>query len=533
MTKRQGSSAPDPLDCSTPSGDLEPSGNAGAAALVPALTVLYHREPRRIGERVLLPELSREVQVALSRTMPRFSAPDAAPERGEPLGDPRLSRQAVWLAAAPAGGLQLIVEGPQARVRYQGEPVVGQRVISASELGNGGVLELNGAVALVLHLARSSDGVDVAGTGLLGHSHYLHALRANLRRLAALEMPVLIRGESGTGKELAAQALHSLGARAAGPFIAVNLGAIPPSLAAAELFGAERGAFTGAAARQPGYFQQARGGTLFLDELGEAPLEIQALLLRAIETGEVRPLGAGAAQKVNARLVAATDADLAAMIAAKTFRLPLLHRLSTCELHLPALRQRREDIGPLVLHFLRTECAAQGRPYLLDRPGAETGPWLPLRLMATLAASDWPGNVRQLRNVVRQMVAGSERQLSLELPAGVGESLRAVRPEPALPAPAEPPSRRKPAAITEAELVDALQKNRSDLKATAAALGIARPSLYMLLERWPHIRTARNLTIAELIRCHRERGGDVDAMAAQLGVSREALRRRLRELQLR
>jgi two-component system nitrogen regulation response regulator GlnG len=270
--------------------------------------------------------------------------------------------------------------------------------------------------------------------------------------------------------------------------VAVNLGALLPSLAAAELFGAERGAYTGALGRQHGYFQQARGGTLFLDEVGEAPPEVQVLLLRAIEAGEFQALGGNGSQALRARSVAATDADL--------------------------------------------ECAEQDCPFLLDRSDGpsdtEAPAWLPLRLLVKLAVYDWPGNVRQLANAVRQMVLSSKGLSSLELPAQLAEQL-AVTP------PASPPAaaRRKPADISDAELLGALEVNLWDLKSTAEALGIARPSLYRLLERSPHIRAAGAPSADEIQRSYRECGGDLDAMAGRLRISSSALRRRLRELGLR
>lgn len=525
----------DSLLGSTQSGESGSAQEVASQSLVPALTVLYHREPRRIGERALLLALRAGREAELSRLTPLFGRPGESAEGGQPLADPRLSRQPIRILADPAGGLQLRVDSSSSRVRYRGVPVAGSVSIPADELRDGGVLELGSSTALILHLSQPLPATPGSEMALHGESHLIHAVRAHIRRLARIDAPVLIRGESGTGKELAAQALHSLSARAAQPFVAVNLGALPPSIAAAELFGAERGAFTGATARQPGYFQQARGGTLFLDEIGEAAPEVQALLLRVIETGEIRPLGAGAPRQLQARIITATDADLEAMISERAFRLPLLHRLATCELRLPSLRQRREDIGPLVLHFLRLECAAQRRPFLLDGPGVETAPWLPLRVLCRLAAYDWPGNVRELRNIVRQMLLLGEDRLSLALPPGFADAAAApMSSSPAPPAAARtaPAPRRRPADISEEELLNALEQNRWDLKATAAALDIARPSLYMLLDKAPHIRTVRNLTAEELARSHRECGGDLDAMAARLQVSRGALRRRIRELRL-
>ena len=526
------------LDSTTQSGEsLGAGGGPAAPRLIPALTVLFHRDPRQIGKRALLRELLAGQEAMLSRAEPLFGEAGNPQDRGAPLGDPRISRQPVCLTLLPMGGLRLRPSPSRTRLRYRGVEVEHPRDISLAELTEGGVLELGGAAALVLHLSREVQSEDEQRFALFGRSHCMQEVRTDIRRIADLDTPALILGETGTGKELVARALHLASRRAAQPFVAVNLGALPPSLAAAELFGAERGAFTGAAARQHGYFQQARGGTLFLDEIGEAPPEVQVMLLRAIETGEFRALGASAPYELKARIIAATDADLQTLIREKAFRAPLLHRLSACELRLPPLRLRREDLGQLVLHFLRSECAAQGRPFLLDRPDAETAPWLPLRLLTQLGSYDWPGNVRQLRNVVRQLVLASAESVSLELPPTIAEQLaivdatpREVAPPPQPPAAAVP--RRKPAELSEAELRAALEQHHWDLKATAQALAIARPSLYMLLDRFPQLRAMRNLTAEQLAQCYRDCGGNLDAMAALLHISQSALRRRLRECQL-
>ena len=289
----------------------------------------------------------------------------------------------------------------------------------------GRMLELSSQVdALRASLERS-----LPCQNLIGASAGFRHAYSLIEKAAATQVTVLLLGETGVGKERFARALHAMSGRANNPFVAINCAALPHDLIESELFGVEKGAFTGAQVSRMGKFERADGGTLFLDEIGEAPPEVQVLLLRALETGEVRSLGAGALQAVRARLVAATDADLEALIRSQSFRAPLLHRLATCEIRLPALRERREDIGPLVLHFLRAECAQLGRPFLLDRADVETAPWLPLAVLAALASYDWPGNVRQLRNAVRQMVLASDEHLSLQLPSMLAAPLAAPEPE--------------------------------------------------------------------------------------------------------
>jgi len=212
-------------------------------------------------------------------------------------------------------------------------------------------------------------------------------------RVARTRLPVLVTGESGTGKELLARALHDMSPVAAGPYVAVNCGALTRELAESELFGHERGAFTGAGARKIGWFEEASGGTLVLDEIGELPLDLQPKLLRVLETGRLRRVGGQGEIAVNVRVVALTLRDLRRDAGRGLFRLDLYHRLAGCELRLPALRERRSDIAPLTEHFL-AELASEFGPRILDSEA-----------MARLMGHDWPGNVRELRNTLRRAAA--------------------------------------------------------------------------------------------------------------------------------
>jgi two-component system response regulator AtoC len=221
-----------------------------------------------------------------------------------------------------------------------------------------------------------------------------HVLDATTR-VAAKEITVLVRGETGTGKELIGSLLHAQSRRADGPLVRFNCSAIPAELAEAELFGHTRGAFTGATQARPGFFAEASHGTLVLDEVGELPLAVQAKLLRALQDGEIQPVGSGRVEKVDVRIVACTNRDLAAEVGAGRFREDLYYRLAVVELVVPPLRERREDI-PALAHEFALRYA--------ERFGADTVRLAPV-LVERLAAADWPGNVRQLENVVARMVA--------------------------------------------------------------------------------------------------------------------------------
>jgi len=231
---------------------------------------------------------------------------------------------------------------------------------------------------------------------IVGQAPALRQVLEQAARVARTRLPVLVTGESGTGKELLARALHELGTTPAGPLVAVNCGALARELAESELFGHERGAFTGASSRKVGWFEEASGGTLVLDEVGELPLDLQPKLLRVLETERLRRVGGNGEIAVNVRVVALTLRDLRSEARRGLFRLDLYHRLAGCELHLPALRERPSDVALLAEHFL-AELAAEIGERTID---AEA--------MALLRAHEWPGNVRELRNVLRRAVALSD-----------------------------------------------------------------------------------------------------------------------------
>lgn len=451
----------------------------------------------------------------------------------EPLGDPHVSRAALRIIRLADGRVRFDKRETPTQVIVDGIPLDKELDVPGHMLDRGVVIELAGRVALLLKLCGTSidDGDDL---GLLGDSAEIIQVRQDVRRISSLEVTVLVVGETGSGKELVARAIHRSGARRDKPFVAVNMGAVPPSLASAELFGAERGAFTGSVRNQLGHFRAAGDGTLFLDEIGETPPEVQALLLRALDTGEVIPLGTSDAKVIRARLIAATDADLLQRVEQSTFRAPLLHRLASYTLTVPPLRARRDDIGRLFMHFLRAELGASGE---WERVMADSvNPFVPAWLAGRLARFDWPGNVRQLRNAARQLALGSRGAECLCSPEALDRLLvwtgQSSPPEAELVPSSKEENRRKPAEVSEQELLTALRTCRWDLKATAQQLRISRTSLYALVETSGKVRRVSDLGLQELEQCHRECSGDIDRMVDRLEVSRHALQRRLREIGL-
>jgi two-component system, NtrC family, response regulator HydG len=293
--------------------------------------------------------------------------------------------------------------------------------------------------------------------------------------LAKTNATVLVRGESGTGKELVARALHAEGPRAEGPFVAVNCAAFAESLLESELFGHEKGAFTGAAGRRAGAFERANGGTLFLDEIGDAPAAVQVKLLRVLEDRSITRVGGQGSFPVDVRLVSATHRDLNARVAEGEFRQDLLYRLQVVGLELPPLRERREDVRPLAERFVALAQQEHGRRIVAVEPE-----WY-----ARLEAYDWPGNVRELRNVAEAAVVTSP-----------DETLKADRlrlgrggPAPVQEAPAEADGWSVPQGMTLEQierriLEESLRRNGGNRSATAEQLGLSRRTIQRKIQEY-------------------------------------------------
>lgn len=246
----------------------------------------------------------------------------------------------------------------------------------------------------VLQRVASAECGDRRFEQIIGNSPALESVLEQVRRVAPTDSTVLVLGETGTGKELIARSIHSISDRCGRPFVRLNCAAIPFDLLESELFGHERGAFTGAIAQKIGRFEMAHTGTLFLDEIGDIPLASQPKLLRVLQEQEFERLGSGQTHRVDVRVVAATHRDLGELVRRNEFRSDLYYRLNVFPVHLPPLRERRDDIMPLVWHFVET---------LSDRVG-KTITHIPHEALAALIAHDWPGNIRELQNVIERAV---------------------------------------------------------------------------------------------------------------------------------
>jgi two-component system response regulator GlrR len=299
---------------------------------------------------------------------------------------------------------------------------------------------------------------------LISHSARMHTLLDEARLIAASDASVLIRGQSGTGKELLARAIHRASPRAAEPFIAINCGAIPEALLESELFGHERGAFTGATVRHTGLFRAAHGGTLFLDEIGDMPLALQVKLLRVLQERAVRPVGATQAEAIDVRIVSATHCDLDAALDQGQFREDLYYRINVVSLVLPSLDERREDIPLLADHFLRTLARKYGKHLTGFAPDA----------LEALATASWAGNVRQLQNVVEQACALATTAL---VPRALVDRALRVKPMEALGY-AEAKQR-----FERNYLVQLLKLTAGNVSDAARIAGRNRTEFYRLLQR--------------------------------------------------
>ncbi|MCW5803878.1 MAG: sigma 54-dependent Fis family transcriptional regulator [Deltaproteobacteria bacterium] len=350
---------------------------------------------------------------------------------------------------------------------------IGGARIRAAELADGTTFEL-GATQLRFRLGDGAFEIPLADAdafeGLVGRSVAMREVFATCELAARSDAPVLVEGETGTGKDLVAQAIHARSQRRAGPLVVFDCAAVPPQLFESELFGHEKGAFTGAVTARVGLLERAHGGTLFLDELGELAPELQPKLLRCLESGELRRVGGDRTIAVDVRLVAATHCDLPRMIADNRFRADLYYRLAVVRLRVPPLRERREDIPLLAAHFAR-----EASPSAIPDDTLEA-------LFGELTARDWPGNVRELRNLVERAVvlaepellrapeperAAGEMQRSLDLAAHKRHSLRAVRAE-----------------LERTYLADLLRTTNHQLDEAARIAQVHRKSLERLLRRY-------------------------------------------------
>jgi formate hydrogenlyase transcriptional activator len=323
-------------------------------------------------------------------------------------------------------------------------------------------LRTNDEIAASFSLARLAQSRTPTADEIVGESAQLTSVLQQVKLVAPTDSTVLILGETGTGKELIARAIHQLSNRASRPFIRVNCAAIPASLIASELFGHEKGAFTGALQRRQGRFEAAHGGTIFLDEIGELPMETQIALLRVIQEREFERVGSSQPISVDVRIIAATNRDLEAAVAAGSFRSDMFYRLSVFPILVPALRERLEDIPLLLEHLVERYSKRVGKTFRAIK----------MNTVELLQAYDWPGNIRELQNLIERSVILSEGDVFSIDEAWIQREIRRARVATPLPA---------SIADREREIIEAaLEKSEGRVagpSGAAAKLGIPRQTL--------------------------------------------------------
>jgi transcriptional regulator with GAF, ATPase, and Fis domain len=562
-------------------------GRAGDERL-PRLRLLYHGDLSRLGWLTAPDAVPRGGGfLTVGRNDPPFAGPGAAPPR--PLDDPQVSREQLrvrWLGAIGRFEVEPTrsARRPVGRVELREgslEAPTTSPLLGPTLLAPGACIAIGDRVLLGLELGRAPPR-DADRMGLVGESEALWALRDEVRSVARFGRPSLVIGPTGAGKELVARALHLAGPRAPNPFVPVNCAALPETLVESVLFGHKKGAFTGADAEEKGLFRAADGGTLFLDELGELPLSVQPKLLRVLQDGVVVPVGAHEGRRVDVRLVAATHRDLDARVRAGTLREDLYHRMAAHVLRVPSLAERRFDIPELFAHMLGRLRAEHVALEWMWEAGRAWRPVLPIGFLADLLRRPYPGNVRELENLVERTArlnlhpgvfrapdapsAAAMRLAEAPIPAGessdrlsdppVAEALLRASGEalgiahktvlkllpPEVLAALEAQTAREGlgdearAQLLRARAGEALfalfEAHAFNQSGVASALGTSRTTVIKLMEDLGMPRAA-DLDAAAIGRARAEAGGDLDAAARLLRVSPSALKKRLTLLNLK
>ena len=503
------------------------SMSEGANPLL-GLTVIWHPDQSRIGEQFVGGTGAGVLEI--SRFLPLFRQPGGD---GLALGHGGVSRDPVRIVRDEANGVEIHLPASRMVLELNACQIHETHYLNAQQIEAGPILGLGGTIVVCLHWMHCLPKNNPVA-GMLGVSSAAIVARDQIRQVAGTDLPVLLLGETGTGKEIVARGIHTLSKRSSTDMITVNMAALNESLAAADLFGAVRGAYTGAQTARRGLFAEAENATLFLDEIGNTPASVQPMLLRVLEGGDYRPLGAQKDQHSSARIIAATDQDLDS----ETFNQALLRRLEGFVIHLPPLRARREDIGVLVVHFLKSSALVNDPPLSL-----------PMAFISQVACYDWPGNIRQLAHVLKRAVLGLQmgemptlaslvKTLPHRVASGVTSSITSIAAGSAatpIATPSRLPNsepRKKLAELGEAEVLAAMEENDWYIQAAAQQLGISRPSMYKLLDAHAQIRRIEQIDLEEIRQSLAASAGDVERCAATLKTPSEALRRHLRGLGL-
>ncbi|WOJ94927.1 sigma 54-interacting transcriptional regulator [Congregibacter variabilis] len=502
-------------------------GSAEDRDVQPELCVLiaFHPDTSRIGERYRI--ACTDDPVIVGRHFPEFAASTTANVKG--IGDQYVSREAFSLLRE--GRDWRIRRNPgRSRLRVNAQELPTEQLFSEEQLQQGLIVSL--AQRIVLHLRLqlpmpAQQGAVAALASLKGLSPAMQQLRESTLLAAKSSADVLLIGPTGTGKERIARAIHTLSDRSSGPWVAVNMAATSVEIASASLFGARKGAYTGADSNRSGYFQQADGGTLFLDEVGDTPPTLQPMLLRALQEREIQVVG-GKTERVDLRVVAAMEQDPDEL--RERFRPALRYRLGAQEIRLPALVERREDVALLAADFFG-ECATDDeRPWDIGQSETSIRSWA--RLFEQLLAYDWPGNIRELQHTVAQISSCSTSEL--HVPSAVKARLTAVSVTSVMPGEHQPDTRvqemppTRLADVSDEDFIVAWRAAKYEVAAIARQLGVSRSAIYRRLESLRECRLAADVPLGEMLAALDACRGDLASTADRLAVSRRGLQTRLR-----
>lgn len=489
------------------------------------VVIAFHPETSRIGE--LCRISCADDPLIVGRDFPEFFAPGAAQSKG--IGDRYVSREAfslvrdgvLWRLSRPPG---------RSRLRVNAQEVPAQELFSAEQLQQGLIVSLAQRVVLHLRLQDlqpSQQDTEALLASLKGVSPAMQQLRENTAVAAKSPADVLLIGPTGSGKERIARAIHALSERSLGPWVAVNMAATPVEIASASLFGARKGAYTGADRNRPGFFQQADGGTLFLDEVGDTPIALQPMLLRALQEREIQVVG-GKTEHVDLRVIAAMEQDPDEL--RERFRPALRYRLGAQEIRLPALAERLEDVALLAAELFEDCAQGDDRAWNIAQSEASIRSWA--RLFEQLMTYTWPGNIRELQHTVAQISNCSTA--NLQLPAAVKSRLSAVSVSPVMPREYQPDTEVKEmppprlADVSDGDFIAAWETAKYEVASIARQLGVSRSSIYRRLESLRECRLAADVPLGEMLSVLDACRGDLAATADRLAVSRRGLQTRLR-----
>ena len=461
-----------------------------------SLAIIWHDDLDRVGAYTPC-QFDGEGCFYVNRYEPLFQSSETHDHL--PLYDARVSRKPITIKKV--GAKKYRIEAPDSPMDVKLIGASADNIIELSDENDTAYMVISHSIILALCFLPQEQCINPHNS-LVGITSAMDEVRRHIRLYANKSYPVMVTGETGTGKELTALDLHHNSDRANNAFVAVNMATLLPDLAVAELFGSQKGAFTGAAHDRLGYFSQANAGTLFCDEIGDTPHNVQSMMLRALETGHIHPLGYSGDMKVDVRIIAATDRLIDEHYSENSFSKPLYHRLTAAKIEMPPLRNRPVDITLLLKYFFENSDM---------KPSQDIQ--IPTDVLLQLLTYDWPGNVRELKNISYKLMLSEKPQLTMQ------ESFPDIQRNKM-----DKQVYRSHHSISETELLEALDQHNWLIKPAADSLNISRTSCYELIKNSTAIRHPEEIDTAEIQQALKEGAHDIVAMCKELRVPQSSLK---------